>query len=424
VIDVRLPQLADGMISGKVAVWLKAEGEAVAEGEPIAELETDKASVELPAPSSGILHKINVAAGTEGVAVGALLAQISSELESSLKPDKPPMVERPESAAVSAEILQSIAAGRSSLHVKAAGADPRFNATPLARRMAEVAKIDLEEIDGAADGRRIVKADIEREISRRRVGSAPEMTSRPVSAGASIGDLAIASMSAAFEDKALTGMRRVTAGRLQQSKQTIPHFYLLVDCVADALMDMRSRLNANGTILQLTVTDFVVRAAALALRRVPEANSSWIDSAVRVYNRADISVAVNTPQGLVTPVVREADRKDLATISRELKALSERARLGRLQPAEYAGGTFTVSNLGMYGVTSLYPIINPPQSCILGIGAAEQRAIVSDGQLAVGRVISCTLAADHRALDGATGARFLGEFRRYIEDPLLMVFEA
>jgi pyruvate dehydrogenase E2 component (dihydrolipoamide acetyltransferase) len=290
--------------------------------------------------------------------------------------------------------------------------------------MAAIAEIDLAAIAGLENGRRIGKADVEREISRRRGGPTPRPTAQPASAQSAAGNSPIASTPAGFEDTPLSAMRRVTAVRLQQSKQTIPHFYVRIDCVLDALMELRARVNANGMAGKLTVTDFVVRAAALALRRVPEANSSWIDTGVRVYDRADIAVAVNTAEGLITPVVRDADRKNLETISRELKALSERARAGRLQPAEYSGGTFTISNLGMHGVTSLYPIINPPQSCILGVGAVEERPIVIGGQLAVGRVLSCTLAADHRALDGATGARFLTELRRYLEDPLSMVFEA
>jgi pyruvate dehydrogenase E2 component (dihydrolipoamide acetyltransferase) len=224
-----------------------------------------------------------------------------------------------------------------------------------------------------------------------------------------------------FREEPLSAMRRVTAARLLQAKQTIPHFYLQVDCRADELLDLRARLNAAASDVDVTITDLVVRAAALALRKVPQANSSWAENAIRIYDRADVAVAVATPAGLITPIVREADRKGIGVISRELKALAERARSGQLMPAEYTGGTFTVTNLGMYGIQSLYAIVNPPQSCILGVGAVGQRPVVRAGQLAVGSVMTCTLSADHRAIDGAMGAELLAEFRRMIEEPLLLL---
>jgi pyruvate dehydrogenase E2 component (dihydrolipoamide acetyltransferase) len=215
-------------------------------------------------------------------------------------------------------------------------------------------------------------------------------------------------------------MRRVTATRLQQAKQTVPHFYLRIECAADAVLEFKTLVNTHSADVELTLTDIIVRAAALALRKVPLANSTWADNAVRVYERADISVAVNTPTGLITPIVRDAARKGLAAISRELKALTGRAREGRLNPEEYTGGTFTVSNLGMYGVESLYAIINPPQSCILGVGAAVRRPVVRGDEVTIGTVMTCTLSADHRAIDGATGAELLAEFRDLIEEPRLL----
>jgi len=215
-------------------------------------------------------------------------------------------------------------------------------------------------------------------------------------------------------------MRRVAAARLQEAKQTVPHFYLRIECAADAVLEFKTRVNAHSDELKVTLTDIIVRAAALALRKVPLANSTWADNAVRVYDSADIAVAVNTPTGLITPIVRRADRKGLAAISRELKALTERAREGKLKPEEYTGGTFTVSNLGMYGVESLYAIINPPQSCILGIGAAVRRPVVRGDQVTIGTILTCTLSADHRAIDGATGAELLAEFRELIEQPGLL----
>lgn len=215
-------------------------------------------------------------------------------------------------------------------------------------------------------------------------------------------------------------MRRVTAERLQAAKQTVPHFYLNADCAMDAALRLRARLNERDPDLGLTLTDIIVRAAALALREVPAANSAWGDGAVRLFDTADIAVAVDTPGGLITPIIRQADGKSLRAISQELKSLSTRAREGGLTPEEYTGGTFTISNLGMYGVDSLYAIVNPPQSCILGVGAARPRPVAASGGVEVATIAACTLSADHRAIDGATGARFLASLRTFIEEPALL----
>ena len=212
----------------------------------------------------------------------------------------------------------------------------------------------------------------------------------------------------------------MTAERLQAAKQSIPHFYLGVDCAMDAALRLRARGNAQDRDLELTLTDIIVRAAALALRRVPAANSSWADGGVRLYDTVDIAVAVDTPTGLFTPIIRQADRKGLRTISGELKTLGARARAGKLTPEEYAGGTFTISNLGMHGVDSLYAIVNPPQSCILGVGAARPRPVVAGDAVTVGTIATCTLSADHRTIDGATGAALLAAFRTGVEEPGLL----
>ena len=223
-----------------------------------------------------------------------------------------------------------------------------------------------------------------------------------------------------FTEHTLTGMRRVTATRLQQAKQTVPHFYLRIECVVDAALGLLARVKELYPDVTPSLTDFVVRAAALALRQVPQANSTWADGVVRVYDTVDIAVAVNTPKGVITPIVRAADRKDLGAIARETRALVTRAREGTLTPEEYTGGTFTVSNLGMYGVEGLYAIVNPPQSCILGVGAAVKRPVVAGNVVAVGTVMTCTLSADHRAIDGAVGAELLAALRAFIEQPGLM----
>jgi len=216
-------------------------------------------------------------------------------------------------------------------------------------------------------------------------------------------------------------MRKVIARRLTEAKQTIPHFYLTIDCVLDALLKIRAELNARAGGHKLSVNDFVVRAVALALRRVPAANAAWTDEAVLLYQSVDVSVAVATPAGLITPIVKAADTKGLAVISAEVRELAARARDGKLKPEEFQGGTFTISNLGMFGIREFAAIINPPQACLLAVGAGEQRPVVRDGALAIATVMSCTLSIDHRVVDGAVGAEFLGAFKGLIEDPLTML---
>ncbi len=281
--------------------------------------------------------------------------------------------------------------------------------------MAKLAALDLADVAQSAQGR-VSKADVERTLQQRQLQVAtPESDS--------VAERSHLSGSGRFEDRPLSAMRRVTAARLLQAKQTIPHFYLDADCRVDEVMALRRQLNARNDGFEITLTDFVVLAAALALRKVPVANSAWADTGVRVFENVDIAVAVSTPRGLVTPIVRNAHRKGLAALSRELKELADRARRGQLQPGEYTGGTFTISNLGMFGVTGVTPIINPPQSCILGVGSIEARPVVADGGLIAGHVMRCTLAADHRAIDGIEGAGLLSEIRRLLENPVAMAFE-
>jgi pyruvate dehydrogenase E2 component (dihydrolipoamide acetyltransferase) len=397
-VEIRLPQLAEGMTSAKVAVWLKKEGDKVKNGEAVAEVETDKTNVELESPSAGVLQKIHVQAGTNA-AVGDLLAVIgeaagkssgeeargngaAAAVASAPPPAQPPVATTQAKHAESHEPARPLSI------------DPSANATPLAGRMAALAGLDLSTL--RTSGGRVTKADVDRALK----GSAPA----PAPARA-------------FEDARLSPMRRVTAERLQHAKQTIPHFYLQVDCKVDDLLGARAQLNARQSDVKITINDFIVLAVSRALRKVPAANSGWIDDGVRVFESVDIAVAVNTPKGLITPIVRDVQSKTLIVVSRELKDLVERARQGKLKPDEYQGGTFTISNLGMSGVSQITPIINPPQSCILGVGAVEERPIVKDGQVTAGQVMNCTLAADHRAIDGATGAELLAEVRRLLEQP-------
>ncbi len=412
--ELRLPRLAETAASAKLAVWLKQEGEAVAAGEPIVEVETDKTNVEIEAPASGVIRKIHVAAGTEGLEAGALLAVIADDGDGTV-PAAPAPAARPGSAAVPAP--DAAGADHSEprrTSAPATGSAPA--ATPLARRMAAAAGLDLGQVRGTGRGGRIGKTDIERALA----AQAPTPASPAAAAAARVSEPPAATPPAGSREEPLSAMRRVTAERLQAAKRTIPHFYLSADCVMDAALQLRARVNGRDPGLDLTLTDIIVRAAALALRQVPAANSTWAEGGVRLYDAADIAVAVDTPRGLIAPIIRQADRKGLRAIAGELKTLAARARAGELTPDEYTGGTFTISNLGMYGVDSLCAIVNPPQSCILGVGAARRRPVVDGDTVAVGTVATCTLSADHRAIDGATGAALLAAFRTFVEEPGLL----
>lgn len=483
-VEIRLPELADAMASATLTAWLKQPGEPVKAGEPIAEVETDKTTVELEAPADGVLADVRVAAGAESVAVGTVLALVrtrapgdsgapeapaesAADLAGLPKPEPsgdrgatgdrpaaaPPMapghsgdggaagdgtaaqIERgfPDPGAagndggiaapparVSAPDGETAASAvRAEAVTPEAPASADVPATPLARRMAELAGLDLAAVTGSGDGGRVMKVDVELALRSSAEGAAaPAPAGAPGPAPAAPAPPATAPVpDLPHTDRPLTAMRRVTARRTAEAKRSAPHFYLEIECAADGLLALRGKASPDGGTSAPTVNDVVVRAAALALREVPLANSAWTGDAVRVFDRVDLAVAVATPAGLVTPVVRGADARTLAEISAELRRLAADARAGRLQPADYQGGTCTVSNLGMYGVSSLYAILNPPQSCILGVGAIAERPVVRGGAVVAGSVLKVTLSADHRAIDGATGAELLRAFKRLIEDP-------
>ena len=456
-IEVRLPELADAMTSATLTAWLKEPGDTVTAGEPIAEVETDKTTVELEAPAGGVLAEIRVAAGAEAVAVDTVLAllhqsrtaasgtQGASAGAATAPPGAAgaPAAEAPEvplssgsdaaaaSPAWGSDTRHGAGDGPVRRHASATESRdplaqsaaiapvPDVPATPLARRMAELAGLDLGSVTGSGDGGRVMKVDVERLLrSTRERTTAPVPADTPAAEPAAptapipapVADLP-------HSDRPLTAMRRVTAQRMTEAKQSAPHFYLEIECAVDALLALRDAANPTDGAGPPTLNDVVVRAAALALREVPLANSAWIGDAVRVYERVDLAVAVTTPGGLVTPVVRAADAKPLAEIAAELRRLAADARAGRLQPADYQGGTSTISNLGMYGVSSLYAILNPPQSCILGVGAVTERPVVRDGAVVVGSMMTVTLSADHRAIDGATGAELLRALKARLEIP-------
>jgi len=426
-IQILMPALSPTMTEGKLAKWLKSEGDPVQPGDVLAEIETDKATMEVEAVDEGVLGKILVAEGTEGVAVNAPIALLLEEGESSTSldaavPAQPTAAATPGPTSTAAPNPLVSAPAAAAPAQAAKSSDERVFASPLAKRMASEAGLDLTQISGSGPHGRIVKADIETAITAG-VGRAAAAAAPPATAPKA--PPAAAEPGAAYIEVPNSTMRKVIAQRLSASKRKIPHYYLTIDCNLDALLELREKLNGRAPggdkSYKLSVNDFIVRAVGLALRAYPEANSSWTDEAIRLFQTVDVCVAVAAPNGLITPVVRDADNKGLAAISNEVRALAKRAREGKLMPEEYQGGGFTISNLGMFGIREFAAIINPPQSCLLSVGAAEKRPIVKDGALAVATIMSCTLSADHRSVDGAKGAEFLDVFKKLIEDPLTML---
>jgi pyruvate dehydrogenase E2 component (dihydrolipoamide acetyltransferase) len=430
--DILMPALSPTMTEGKLARWLKKPGDAIAPGDVIAEIETDKAMMEVEAIDEGTLGEIKVPEGTEGVAVNAVIATMIGEGESASpkKPAKaeaspPPSLPPQGGGAKPVEEPQP----KKALPLKGGGlgggenpaAKPAVNghapgnriiATPLARRLAKQAGIDLSAVKGTGPHGRIVKADLEG------ASKATPSQAQPVAPKGQDARQLADLLGMKYEARPNSGFRKTIARRLTEAKQTIPHFYLTLDCRIDALLDLRKRLNAStGDGGKVSVNDFVIRASALGLRKIPDANVSWSEDAILAYQDVDISVAVATPNGLITPIIKQADTKSLRQIAAEMKDLAERARDGKLKPQEYQGGTFSISNLGMYGIREFAAVINPPQSCILAVGNGEQRAVVEDGELKVATVMTVTLSVDHRAVDGALGAEYLVAFKSLIEDP-------
>ena len=435
-INVLMPALSPTMTEGKLAKWMKAEGDAVKPGDVLCEIETDKATMEVEAVDEGRLAKILVAAGTEGVAVNTPIAVLAEEGEDVKAAPKAAAAPAPAPAA-KAEAPKPAPAAAAPTPAPSAprgGEGERLFASPLARRMAEQSGLDLKALAGSGPNGRIVKADVEAALSggKARPAAAAPVAAAPAAAapapakaaGPGARQLADA-LGMTYRQEPLSGMRKVIAQRLTESKQTVPHFYLTMDCEIDALLKVRAELNAKleaqKSATKISVNDFVIRAVALALKKVPAANASYDPSGILFYEHADVSVAVATPGGLITPIVKAAEGKGLAAIANEMKDLAARARDGKLKPEEYQGGTFSISNLGMFGVKQFEAVINPPQGCILAIGAGEQRPVVKAGALAIATVMCVTLSVDHRVVDGADGAEFLAAFKKLIEDPLTML---
>ena len=422
-VDILMPALSPTMETGTLAKWNVAVGDSVRSGDVIAEIETDKATMEVEAVDEGVLAAILIDAGTEGVAVGTAIARLAEDGENAddvaavpapATPAKTPVaVEAP--AAPAAVVQPSVAAAPVAVPFPAqpvTTAADRIFATPLARRIARDGNLDLSGVSGSGPHGRILRRDVEDALSRpatSTVSAQMTMSHAPASPGAST-------------LVPNNQMRKVIASRLQESKQTAPHFYLTVDCEIDNLLAARKTMNETASDgVKLSVNDLVIRAAAMALIKVPNANASWEGNNTRLFHHADIAMAVAVDGGLVTPVIWAAEQKGLAEISKISRDLASRAREGRLAPEEFSGGSFTISNLGMFGIREFAAVINPPQGAILAVGAGEQRPVVKDGQLAVATVMTVTLSADHRVVDGAVGAEWLQAFKSYIEQPVTML---
>ncbi|MER9167530.1 pyruvate dehydrogenase complex dihydrolipoamide acetyltransferase [Mesorhizobium australicum] len=450
-INITMPALSPTMEEGNLSKWLVKEGDKVSPGDVIAEIETDKATMEVEAVDEGTVAKLVVPAGTEGVKVNALIAVLAAEGEDAgaaaksggatpAKTEAPktdaPKAEAPKAEAPKAEAAVPKAQAAPAADGNAAG--ERTFASPLARRIAKDAGVDVSAVTGTGPHGRVVKADVDAAIAG---GGAKAAPAAKAPAGAPASAPPVKAMSdeqvlklfeqGSYELVPHDNMRKTIARRLVEAKTTIPHFYLTLDCELDALLALRTQLNAaapvkktekgEAPVYKLSVNDMVIKAMAMALKAVPDANASWTESAMVKHKHADVGVAVSIPGGLITPIIRHADDKTLSVISNEMKDLASRARSRKLKPEEYQGGTTAVSNLGMFGIKDFAAVINPPHATILAVGAGEQRAVVRNGEIKIATVMSVTLSTDHRAVDGALGAELLVAFKKLIENPMGML---
>jgi pyruvate dehydrogenase E2 component (dihydrolipoamide acetyltransferase) len=433
--ELKMPALSPTMEEGTLAKWLVKEGDEVKSGDILAEIETDKATMEFEAVDEGTIAKILVPEGTDGVKVGAPIAILAGEGEdvsaAAPKADTAP-AEPPKAAAApapKADETPKAAAAPAQAPVETPAAPPqpaatprtegdRVKASPLARRLAEAQGIDLNALQGSGPGGRIVRVDVDAAV-----GKAPAAAPAAATTAAATPAPAAVSTEIPHEAVKLSNMRKTIARRLTEAKQTIPHYYLTVDIQLDALLKLRSELNKGleSRGVKLSVNDLLIKALAVALIEVPTANVSFAGDQLIKYSRADISVAVAIPDGLITPIIVGADTKSLSVISKEMADLAARAREGKLQPQEYQGGTASISNLGMFGTKQFDAVINPPQGMILAVGAGEKRPYVINDSLQIATVISATGSFDHRAIDGAEGAKLMAAFKRLVESPLGML---
>ena len=442
-IDILMPALSPTMETGTLAKWNVAVGDTVRSGDVIAEIETDKATMEVEAVDEGVLAAILVESGAEGVAVGTAIARLAEDGESAADvaaatvvapepvPADPapaePAAAEPAPVAAPAAVVPATATSATTTPATATPniGGSRIFASPLARRIAGDGGVDLAALTGSGPHGRILRRDVEAAISAPggkavSTGATPTGAGPVGAAGASASVVPASPGASHLEPN--SQMRKIIADRLQQSKATAPHFYLTVDCEIDTLLESRRMMNDRAPEgVKISVNDLIIRAAAMALVKVPKANASWEGDNTRLFHHADIAMAVAVDGGLVTPVIWAAEQKGLAEIATTSRDLATRAREGRLAPEEFSGGSFTISNLGMYGIREFAAVINPPQGAILAVGAGEERPVVRDGQLAVATVMTVTLSADHRVVDGAVGAEWLQAFKGFIEAPVTML---
>jgi pyruvate dehydrogenase E2 component (dihydrolipoamide acetyltransferase) len=441
-INILMPALSPTMEKGNLAKWLKKEGDKVKSGDVIAEIETDKATMEVEAVDEGTLAKILVPEGTQDVPVNDVIAVMAGDGEDvkaagagagSAKPQPKPAAAAPAAAPTQAPAPKPALAP---VATPAASPAPQTNgqgrifSSPLARRLAREAGIELGRINGSGPHGRVIARDVEQAKSGKGLkapGAAP--SGAPVIAP-SMSDKQILALfePGSYEIVPHDGMRRTIAQRLTQSIQTIPHFYLTIDCDIGKLLAARAEINEAAPtdkekkpLYKLSVNDFVIKAIAIALQRIPNCNVSWTEAGMLKHKHSDIGVAVATPGGLITPIIRKAETKSLSAISTEMKDFAARARARKLKPEEYLGGTTAVSNLGMYGINHFTAVINPPHATILAVGASEERAVVRGGKIEIAHMMSVTLSCDHRAVDGALGAELIGAFKMLIENPVMMM---
>ena len=438
--NILMPALSPTMEKGNLAKWLKKEGDSIKSGDVIAEIETDKATMEVEAVDEGVLAKILVPEGAQDVAVNTPIAVIAGEGEDAsaaaapapaAKPDREPSGSQASAPAASMDREPSGSQNGASL--KARGPEDRVFSSPLARRIAKDAGLDLAAIKGSGPHGRVVERDVKAAIASGGAKPVAASAATPAPAAAApqgmSGDVVRKLFEpGSFEEIPHDNMRKTIARRLTEAKSTIPHFYLTIDCDLGALLKLREEINGKAPkdkdgkpAYKVSVNDFVIKALALALRDVPDANVSWTDTAMLKHKHCDVGVAVSIPGGLITPVIRKAETKTISAISNEMKDYASRAKNRKLKPEEYQGGSSAVSNLGMFGIKNFSAVINPPHATILAVGAGEKRVVVKDGAPAVADMMSVTLSTDHRAVDGALGAELLAAFRRYIENPMSML---
>ncbi|MGD9479006.1 pyruvate dehydrogenase complex dihydrolipoamide acetyltransferase [Shinella sp. G-2] len=453
-INITMPALSPTMEEGNLAKWLVKEGDTVKSGDVIAEIETDKATMEVEAVDEGVVAKLVVPAGTEGVKVNTLIAILAADGEdvaaaaagggSAPKAEAPKEAEKPAAAAPAAAAPAPVAAAPAAAAAPSTATSTASShggsglfSSPLARRIARDAGLDIKAVTGSGPHGRVVKSDVEKAIASGGAKPAAAAAAAPAAAASAAPATAPKGMSedavlklfepGSYELVPHDGMRKTIAKRLQESKQTIPHFYVSVDVELDALLALRAQLNDSAPrkedkpVYKLSVNDMVIKAMALALRDVPDANVSWTDSNMVKHKHADVGVAVSIPGGLITPIIRSAELKTLSAISNEMKDLGKRAKERKLKPEEYQGGTTAVSNMGMMGVKNFAAVVNPPHATILAVGAGEERVVVKKGEMVIVNAMTVTLSTDHRCVDGALGAELLGAFKRYIENPMGML---